>query len=104
MIRISARALREGCERAQDLFLLNRLRSHDDAVSGFEAAYAAFGLDGEMRERLQDVMRDLLPVNGIPLMECTAVLAMQAGVLVGLLIADSETPAEELDLPVVPGT
>lgn len=104
MIQISARALREGCERAQDLFHLNRLRSHDDAVDGFESVYSAFGLDPEMREELQETLLELLPVRGMPLIESTSVLAMQAGVLLGLLIADSELPAEELDLPVLPWT
>jgi hypothetical protein len=33
--------------------------------------------------------------------EATTVVSMVAGVLVGLLIADSSFPADELDLPVV---
>jgi len=103
MINISAEALRDGCERAQDLFLLNRLRSHDEAVEGFEAAYSAFGLDTEMRERIRETAYDLVPIQGVPLIESTAVLAMQAGVLLGLLIADSTLPSDELDIPVVPG-
>jgi hypothetical protein len=39
-------------------------------------------------------------VNGIPLIEATSAQSMLAGVLVGLLIADSTLPAEELELPV----
>jgi hypothetical protein len=100
MIKISETALREGCERAHDLFLLNRLRGHDDAVSGFEAVYDALGVSGTMRQQLGKALLELLPVRGEALIESTAVAAMMAGVLVGFLIADSELPCEELDLPV----
>lgn len=103
MIQISHTALRQGCERAQDLFLLNRLRDHDEAAEGFESVYRALGLDAEMRERLQQSLLDLVPVRGVPVIESTAVTSMLAGVLVGLLIADSSLPGEELDLPVAPG-
>jgi hypothetical protein len=37
MIQISPAALDEGCERAHDLFLLNRLRGSDEAAAGFAA-------------------------------------------------------------------
>lgn len=100
MIQISEDALRDGCERAHDLFLLNRLRAHDEAAAGFDAVYCAFGIDGEMRDELRTALRELLPVEGAPVLEATAVASMLAGVLVGLLIADSSFPAEELDLPV----
>ena len=56
-----------------------------------------------MRERLQETLLDLVPVRGVPVIESTAVTSMLARVLVGLLIADSSLPDEELDLPVVPG-
>ncbi len=103
MIQVSDDALRHGCERAQDLFLLNRLRDEADAAAGFEAVYRALGVDMRMRERLQEALQDLVPVKGVPVLESTAVTSMLAGVLVGLLIADSTLPGEELDLPVLPG-
>ncbi len=102
MIQISRAALREGCERAHDVFLLNRLRDHEDAAAGFDAVYRARGIDADMREELGRALGALVPVKGEPLLEATAVASMLAGVLVGLMIADSTLPAEELDLPVVP--
>lgn len=102
MIQISHHALREGCERAHDLFLLNRLRSQEDAAAGFDAVYQALGMNAEMRELLQRALHELVPVKGLPAVEATAVSSMVAGVLVGLLIADSALPAEQLDLPVLP--
>ncbi len=102
MIRISDDALRDGCDRARDLFLLNRLRTPEEALTGFDGAFNALGLDADMRARLQETLMDLLPVRGVPMMESMAVASLQAGVLVGLLIADSTLPAEEMDLPVCP--
>jgi hypothetical protein len=90
--------------RAQDLFKLNRLRPHDEAAQGFDAAYRAFGVDESMRGRLESALADLVPVKGLPVIEATSVASMAAGVLVGLLIADSALPTEELDLPVAPST
>ena len=100
MIQISDDALREGCERAHDLFLLNRLRGQHEAAESFGAVYQALGMDPEMRSRLEVALRELVPVKGAPIFEATTVVSMLAGVLVGLLIADSTFPAEELDLPV----
>jgi len=100
VIQISEDALRDGCERAHDLFLLNRLRAHDEAAAGFDAVYSSFGIDADMRDELREALDDLVPVKGAPVIEATAVASMLAGVLVGLLIADSSFPAEELDLPV----
>ncbi len=102
MIQISPEALREGCERAHDLFLLNRLRRQEEAAAGFDAVYRALGIDPTMREGLQGALEELVPVKGVPVLEATAVSSMLAGVLVGLLIADSALPVEGLDLPVVP--
>ena len=103
MIQISDDALRHGCERAQDMFLLNRLRDEAEATAGFDAVYRALGVDPDMRARLQETLLDLVPVRGVPVIESTAATSMLAGVLVGLLIADSALPGEELDLPVIPG-
>lgn len=102
MIRISDHALRDGCDRAHDLFLLSRLRGHDEAAAGLAATYEALGLDAEMREDLRAALADLVPVKGVPAIEGMIVSSMLAGALVGLLIADSELPAEELGLPVAP--
>ena len=70
---------------------------------GGGAVYRALGVDARMRERLQEALLDLVPVRGEPVIESTATSSMLAGVLVGLLIADSSLPGEELDLPVVSG-
>ena len=102
MIQISHDALREGCERAHDVFLLNRLRAPDEAAAGFAAVYHALGLDLEMRERLEQALAELSPMKGVPAVEAATVGGMLTGVLVGLLIADSALPTEELDLPVAP--
>ena len=102
VIHISTHALREGCDRARDLFLLNRLRDHEEAAAGLDETYQALGVDGPMREHLTDALLDLVPVRGLPAFEAISVNAMLAGVLVGLLIADSALPADELDLPVAP--
>ena len=100
MIQISDDSFRDGCERARDLFLLNRLRNPDEAAMGFDAAFAALGLDETMRPHLYETLLDLVPLRGLPLVESTAVASLHAGVLVGLLIADSSIPHEEMDLPV----
>ena len=100
MIEISQDALREGCERAHDLFLLNRLRPSHEAAAGFDAVYEALGVDLEMRQQLEAALLELIPVKGLPVVEAASASSMLAGVLVGLLIADSTLPAEELDLPV----
>lgn len=104
MIQISEDALRDGCERAHDLFLLNRLRAQHEAAASFDAVYRALGIDSEMREGLERALGELVPVKGAPIVEATTVVSMLAGVLVGLLIADSAFPAEELDLPVADAT
>jgi hypothetical protein len=100
MLTISPDSLREGCERAQDLFALNRLRSQPEAAESFDAVFAALGFDDDMRSRLHEALVDIVPVKGNAVVEAGAVMSMIAGVLVGLLIADSTLPADELDLPV----
>src|SRR2546423_13296272 len=103
MLQISPDALRDGCERAHDLFRLNRLRGRALAAQSFEAVFDALGVDAPMRERLHDEIVELLPVRGDPMIEAGTAVSILAGVLVGLLIADSALPGEELDLPVVSG-
>jgi hypothetical protein len=99
VLNVDPDALRQGCERAHDLFMLGRLSGHDGAASTFEAVFGALGIDQSMRERLQRDLLEMLPVRGDALFEATATTSMVAGVLVGLLIADSALPADELDLP-----
>lgn len=99
MLRISPDALDQGCERAHDLFLLNRLRNSDDAAAGFAAVYEALGVGCEMRERLERTLAELVPVKGVPVVESTSLSGMRMGVLVGLLIAASAQPLDEFDLP-----
>ncbi len=102
MLQISPDSLQDGCERAHDLFLLNRLRSNTEAAASFDSVFEALGMDNAMRERLQHAVAELVPVKGVPPVEAIAEVSILAGVLVGLLIADSATPAAELDLPVIP--
>jgi hypothetical protein len=102
VLRISAEALRHGCERADDLFKLNGLRDQDEAAACFDAVFEALCVDADMRERLQDALLELVPVRGDALAQAALTGSMLAGVLVGLLIADSAIPSDELELPVVP--
>jgi|SRR3954451_13977264 hypothetical protein len=101
MLTISPGALREGSERAHDLFALNRRRDPAEAAESFDAVFEALGLDVPMRQRLQETLAELVPVKGDPMLEASTTMSMAAGVLIGLLIADSALPADELDLPVV---
>jgi hypothetical protein len=103
VLSISPAALTEGCERAHDLFALNSARGSEDAADSFDAVFDALGFDCEMRARLQEALAGLVPVKGDAMLEATTTMSMAAGVLVGLLIADSALPAEELDLPVTSG-
>jgi hypothetical protein len=101
MLEISHEALREGCERARDLFLLNRLQGPVAAARTTDDVFAALGIDAEMREDLANALAGLVPVDGVPALQAAASSAMFAGVLVGLLIADATTPSDELDVPVL---
>lgn len=99
MLRISPEALNEGCARAQDVLMLNRLRDSADAAEGFNAVFDAFGISGEMRTRLEDALAAALPVAGAPMAEAVMAGSMLAGVLAGLLIADAALPRDELQWP-----
>src|SRR4051812_3563669 len=103
MLSVSPDTLREGCERAHDLFALNSMRGPAEAAASFDAVFAALGIDEAMRARLQEALSELVPVKGDPMLEVSTTMSMAAGVLVGLLIADSALPADELDLPVTAG-
>jgi hypothetical protein len=99
MLSISPDTLREGCDRAHDLFTLNSMRRPEEAADSFDAVFEALGFDQGMRARLQDTLTELVPVKGDPMLEANTTMSMAAGVLIGLLIADSTLPADELDLP-----
>src|SRR3954471_811039 len=114
MLEISHEALREGCDRARDLFLLNRLQGPAAATQTTEGVFEALGLDADMREDLARALADILPVDGMPVLEAAASTGMLAGVLGaaawggvlggvvgGLLTADATTPSDELALPIV---
>jgi hypothetical protein len=103
VLSISSHALREGCERAHDLFALNSARAPAEAAESFDAVFDALGFDSDMRARLQETLSEFVPVKGDAMLEATTTMSMAAGVLIGLLIADSALPAEELDLPVTSG-
>jgi hypothetical protein len=103
VLSISPEALREGCERAHDLFALNRARTAVEAAESFDAVFEVLGFDDAMRARLQETLTGLVPVEGDAMLEATTTMSMAAGVLIGLLIADSALPAEEFDLPVTSG-
>lgn len=100
MLSISTSALRQGCERAADLFRLTRLQDPGASAETFTAVFGGLGLDTEMREELERALVDLVPVRGVPALEAAAASSMLSGVLVGLLIASSAVPADELDVPV----
>jgi hypothetical protein len=100
MLSISDDALREGCDRARDLFMLGRLQGPRAAADTFGAVLEALGVDGDMRAELERAAVDLVPVEGVPALEAVAASSILSGVLVGLLIADSALPNDELDLPV----
>jgi hypothetical protein len=102
VIRIQQHARREGCERAHDLFMLNRLRGEEEAADSFDAVYRALGVDEAVRERLESALQELVPAKGVPALEAASAVSMLAGMLVGLLIADRALPVDELDLGVVP--
>jgi hypothetical protein len=100
MLSISDAALREGCDRARDLFHLSRLQGPGAAAATFTAVFEGLGIDAEMRAELERTVSDLVPLDGVPALEAAAAASMLNGVLVGLLLADSALPREELDLPV----
>jgi len=97
MLKISEQEMREGAQRARDVFMLQRLRSPAEAEKGFDALWERFGLDPEQRDELIEHLVDLLPVTGVPEIEGPATWGLLAGVLVGLLIADSATPVDGFD-------
>ena len=95
--KISEQEMRQGAQRARDLFMLQRLRSTSEAEAGFDALWERFGIAPEQRDELISHLVDLLPVSGVPEIEGPATWGLLAGVLVGLLIADSATPVDGFD-------
>lgn len=100
MLSITDEALRDGCERARDLFLLSRLQGPEAGSLTMSAVFEALGVDEEMRARIERTAADLLPVEGVPALEAVATASVVSGILVGLLIAESAMPHDDLDLPV----
>jgi hypothetical protein len=99
MLSISDEALRDGCDRARDLFLLARLQGPAPAAETVAAVFEALGIDADRRAALERTAADLVPVQGVPAIEAAAAASILTGVLAGLLIADSALPRDELDLP-----
>ena len=82
--------------------VLSALRASPEVLLARHDQARQHGLDADMRKRLERALDELVPVKGAPVLEATAVTSMLAGVLVGLLIADSALPFEGLDVPVAP--
>ena len=99
MLKITPEALEEGVQRATDIFYLQGLRSRKDAAEEIENIWAAFGVNPEQRERLLLSALAIVPIEGDTEVEAHMLWGVLAGVLIGLIIADSATPLEELDIP-----
>jgi hypothetical protein len=100
MLSITDESLREGCDRARDLFLLARLEGAGAGARTMATIFEALGVDVEMRAELERTAAEIVPVEGVPALEAVARASVVSGILVGLLIADSALPSDELDLPV----
>jgi len=100
MLTISDQALREGAERACDLFRLGRLSAPEDAATRAEGLWKAFGIGPDQLQELIRHLEDIVPISGVPEIEAPIAWGLAAGVLVGLHIADSATPLDAFgDLP-----
>ena len=75
MLTVSHSALRQGCERAHDLFHLNRLNGPDAAAQRFDAVFDALGFDVEMRAELERALIGMLPIRGVPIMEASMAMS-----------------------------
>ena len=95
--QITEQEMREGVQRARDLFMLQRLRPAAEAEAGFDVLWQRFGISPESRDELISHLVELLPVSGVPEIEGPATWGLLAGVLVGLMIADSATPVDGFD-------
>jgi phosphohistidine swiveling domain-containing protein len=100
VLAISRDALADGCDRARNLFRLNRLAGPARAQETAAAVFAALGIDEDARPDLERAIADIVPIAGAPALEAAIGASMLTGVLVGLLIADSALPVDEIDLPV----
>ncbi len=102
MLKISEQALREGAERACDLFRLGRLRTPEGAEDVYQALWQAFGINEDQQQVLAAYLADLVPIQGLPDVEGPMRWGLAAGVLVGLLLADSAAPPDAIgDVPVI---
>jgi hypothetical protein len=102
MLRVDDETLREGLDRAADLFKLHRLSTHDDAELLAAAVFANYGIDEIRHRELMVSLVEMLPVSGDPLAEGLMASSMSAGVLVGLLIANAALRSEAEAVPDCP--
>jgi hypothetical protein len=99
MLYIDDQTLREGLERAADLFKLQRLSSYHDAEHLAASVYANFGLDEGRRTELIKSLIEMLPISGDPVAEGLMASSMSAGVLIGLLIASAAMGSDPDAIP-----
>lgn len=99
MLRVDDESLREGLDRATDLFKLHRLSAHEDAERLAAAVFANFGIDERRRLQLTTSLLQMLPISGDPLAEGLMASSMSSGVLVGMLIASAAMGTEPDAIP-----
>jgi hypothetical protein len=99
MLQIDHETLREGLDRAADLFKLHRLSTPEAAEVLAATVLANFGIDELGRIELIDSLSQMVPLKGEPMVEAVMTRSMAAGVLVGLVIANA---AERADLDAIP--
>lgn len=99
MLQIDDQTLREGLDRAEDLFKLQRLSALEDAEELPAAVFANFGIDEHRRDELTQSLVEMLPISGDPLAEGLMTSSMCAGVLIGLLLANAAMEADPDAVP-----
>ncbi len=99
LLRIDDDALRDGLERAADLFKLHRLSDHENANELVAAVFANFGIDADAHTELCAAVAEMLPIAGQPVTEALMASSMCAGALVGLLIADAAQKDRAIVVP-----
>jgi hypothetical protein len=99
MFQIDDETLRVGLDRAADLLKLHRLSSRQESEELAASVYANFGIDDDRRSELIEALIEMLPISGDPMAEALMASAMSAGVLVGLLIANSSIDTDSDAVP-----
>jgi hypothetical protein len=102
MLQIDHPTLREGLARAEDLLKLHRLSSPEEAQELASAVLGNFGIDELGRIEMNDALRQMLPIQGDPVVETVMTSSMLSGVLVGLLIAGAALRVEPGAIPDTP--